>query len=228
MIIQTWSDTLTLAMQNLWSTVIGSLPNLIGALLVIIIGLIIATAFGAVIEKLISLLKIDSVLEKLGFRRFVERGGLSLNSGRFLGQLVFWLIAIAFFLAASDILRLYALSDFFRQIIYYIPNIIAAVLILVMAVLFGEFLRSLIRSSMSAAKIKGAQFVSTAAWYAIVIFAVLAALTQLGIATSIINILITGLVAMLAIAGGLAFGLGGKEYASYLIDKIREEIGGKK
>ncbi len=217
-----------MSLQSLWATVMSFLPNLIGALIVIIIGLVISTGLGALVEKIISILKLDSALEKLGFRKFVERGGISLNSGRFFGQLVFWLISIAFFLAAADILRLYALSDFFRQVISYAPNIIVAALILVVAVLLGEFLRSLIRSSMSAAKIRGANFVSSAVWYSVLVFAVLAALIQLGIASSIINIIFTGLVAMLAIAGGLAFGLGGKEYAAYMIEKIREEIGGKK
>lgn len=223
MTIQNWTDVVAGSLQNLWMVLIGFLPELIGALVIIIVGLIVASALGSLIERIISALKIDSLLQKVGLAPYFERAGLRLSTGRFLGRLVYWFLVIAFILAASDILGFWALSGFLRDVLLYIPNIIIAALIMLVAVVVGNFLRSLVKASVTASKLHASKFLGTLAWWATVIFGFLAALTQLGIAVTIINTLITGLIAMIALAGGIAFGLGGKDYAASLIDRLRRE-----
>lgn len=223
MVVQSWTDVVVSSLQNLWLGFAQFVPNLIGALIIFVVGLVVAAGLGTLVEKIFDSVKLDSFLARLGLVPHFERAGLHLRGAHFLGRLVYWFIVVAFLLAASDILGLFALSNFLRDILAYIPNIIAAVLIMLVAVVLGAFLRRVVAASVLSAKLHAAHFLGTLTWWAVVVFGLLAALVQLNIATSIINSLITGFIAMLALAGGLAFGLGGRDYATHLIEKLREQ-----
>ncbi|MEK9180003.1 MAG: hypothetical protein AAB897_01145 [Patescibacteria group bacterium] len=222
MIVQSWTDVVVSSLQGLWLGVTQYVPNLIGALVVFIVGLIVAAGLGTLVEKIFDAARLDSLLARLGLAPYFERAGLRLRGSHFLGRLVYWFIVVAFLLAASDILGLFALSSFLRDVLGYIPNIIAAVLIMLAAVVLGSFLRRLISASVLSARLHAAHFLGALTWWAVIIFGFLTALVQLNIAVSIINSIITGFIAMLALAGGLAFGLGGRDYASDLIRRLRD------
>ncbi len=222
MVVQNWTDLIVSSLQNLWLGFVGFLPNLIGSLIVLIVGLIVAAGLGTLVEKIFDAIKLDKLLSRIGLEPYFERAGLRLRGAHFLGKLTYWFIVIAFLLAASDILGLYALSGFLKDVLIYIPNILVAVLIMLAAVVVANLLRRIVSASVTGAKLHAARFLGTLTWWAVIVFGLLSALVQLNVATSIINSLITGLIAMLALAGGLAFGLGGKEYASYLVNKLRE------
>ena len=222
MVVQSWTDVVVTSLQNLWFGLVGFIPNLIGALIVLIVGLIVAAGLGTLVEKLFGAIKLDAALAKLGLGPYFERAGLRLRGAYFLGRLVYWFIVVAFFLATSDILQLFALSAFLRDVLTYIPNVIVAAVIMLASVVVAGLLKKLVVASVMSARLHAAHFLGTLTWWAVVIFGFLTALVQLNIAASIINTLITGLIAMLAIAGGLAFGLGGREYAAHLIEKLRD------
>lgn len=219
---QSWIDILGGSLQNLWWGVAGFLPNFILAIIVFIVGLIVASLVGAVVEKVFESVKLDTLLHKVGLSPYFERAGVQLKSARFLGRLVYWFIVVAFLLAVSDSLKLFALSSFLRDVLYYIPNVIVAALILLASLVVGNLAKKLVTVSVMGAKLHAAKFLGALAWWAIVTFGFFTALTQLGIAMAIIQALITGFIAMLALAGGLAFGLGGRDYAAHLIGKLRE------
>lgn len=223
MTVQSWTEMVINSLQSLWFGAINFLPSLIGALIVIIIGLIVASGLRSLIEKIVGVLKIDSLLKKIGLSPFFERAGLQINAGKFFGLLIYWFLTIVFILAATDILGLFGVSLFLRDILAYIPNIIIAILIMLAAVVLANFLKSLVKASVTGAKLHASKFLGTLAWWTIMVFGFLAALIQLGIAVTILNTLITGLIAMIALAGGIAFGLGGKDYAAYLLEKLRKE-----
>ena len=222
MVVQSWTNVVAASLQNVWLQFASFIPNLIGALIVLIIGLIVAAGLGALVEKIFEALRLDSLLEKLGVKPYFDRAGLRLRGSYFLGRLVYWFIAIAFLLAASDSLGLYALSGFLSSVLTYLPNVIAAVLIMLAAVVLGNFVRKVVLASVLSAKLHAAHFLGSLTWWAIVIFGFFAALTQLNVAVTIIQSVVTGFIAMLALAGGLAFGLGGREYAAHLVAKLRE------
>ncbi len=222
MVIQNWADVIAGSLQSLWFGVIGFLPSLLAALIVFIIGLIVASGLGALVEKVFEALRLDTFLAKLGLSPYFERAGLRLRASRFLGQLVNWFLIVAFLLAASDILRLAALSEFLREVLFYIPNIAVAVLIMLAAVVLATFLRRVVSASVLSARLHGAHFLGSLTWWSVVVFGLLASLAQLNIAAGIIGSLVNGLIAMLALAGGLAFGLGGRDYAASLVNKLRE------
>ncbi|KKW28802.1 MAG: Conserved cytoplasmic membrane protein, CmpX protein [Parcubacteria group bacterium GW2011_GWB1_52_7] len=223
MVLQTWGDVIILSLQEVWASVAGFLPLLIGALVVFVIGWIVAVSLGKVIEQIVKALKVDSVLEKLELHKVLDRAGIQLNSGAFIGGLVRWFLIVVFLLAALNILNLNEVSAFLRDVLGYIPQVVVAALILVIAALLAETAERTARASVEAAGLKGA-LVGVVTRWAIWIFAIIAALYQLGVATLLLQTLLTGLVAMLAIAGGLAFGLGGKDLAGDFLGRVRREI----
>lgn len=222
--MQDWIQIIITSFQNLWGGAVSALDNIIGALLVLIIGLIIAAGLKAVVERLVRILKLDNLLQKLGVEGYVEQAGLHLDCSKFFGKITYWFLVIVFFLAASDILGFYTLSDFLQRVVLYIPNIIVAVVIMLTAIIIGHFLKDLVKVSVKGARLRAGNFLGSLTWWTVIVFGFFAALSQLGIAVSIINSLITGFIAMLALAGGIAFGLGGKDSAKGLIEELSKHI----
>lgn len=226
MFIQTWAEVITTSLQTLWTGFIGFLPSLLGAVIVFIIGWMIATLLGKLATQIIQTLRIDQILSKMNLKRSLERANLKLDSGKFVGELVRWFFIIVFMMAATDILGLTQVTDFLKQVILYIPQLMVAVLILLAAILIANFLEKLVKASVEAAGLKSANFLAAVTKWAILVFAILAALLQLGIVPALIQTIFTGLVAALVISIGLAFGLGGKEMATRILDKTRRDIMG--
>jgi len=222
MLVQNWTDIIVGSFQNVWLQFASFIPNLVGAVLVLILGLIVAAGLGALVEKLFEAFRLDTFLEKVGLKPYFERAGLKLRGAYFLGRLVYWLIALAFLLAVSDSLGLYSLSSFLNSVLGYLQSVIGAVLVMLAAIVLATFVRRVVTASILSAKLHAAHFLGSLTWWAIVVFGFLAALTQLNIATAIIQSIVTGFIAMLAIAGGLAFGLGGKDYANHLLNRLRD------
>ncbi|KKT92104.1 MAG: CmpX protein [Candidatus Jorgensenbacteria bacterium GW2011_GWA2_45_13] len=222
--IQDWTSVVIGSLQNLWVGAIATLGSIIGAFIILLVGLIVAAGLAALIERVVSFVKLDKALSGLGLEEYFSRAGISLNSAKFFGKIVYWFFVVVFLLAASDILGFYSLSTFLKDTLLYIPNVVVAVLIMLAAVVIANFLKRLVGASVKTARLHASKFLSSLTWWAVVLFGFFAALTQLGVAVSIINSLVTGFVAMLAIAGGIAFGLGGKDYASHLISKLREHV----
>lgn len=223
-----FSNVVLSSLEDLWLDVAGFLPELVGAIVVLVIGLLVAAGLGVVVERLFRAIKLDDLLERSGVGPYFERADIKLRGSWFLGRLVYWFLVVAFLLAAAEILRLFTLSSFLRDVLLYIPNVVAAVLIMLAAVLIAGFARKLISGSVRSAKLAGADFLGTLTWWAITLFGFFAALSQLGIAEVIVNALVMGFIAMLALAGGLAFGLGGREYAAHLISRLREHTEGNR
>lgn len=225
---QAWTDIVWGSLGRLLNGVAGFIPNLVGALAVFLIGLFVAYVLGVwVVEKVLEALKFDTFLGKLGLTPYFERAGMKLRGSRFFGQLVYWFVVIAFLLAASDSLGLAAFSSFLKDVLAYIPNVAAAALIMLAAVIIANFAGRLVTASVMSARLHAAHFLGSLVWWAIAVFGFLAALFQLNVAPGIINTLITGFIAMLALAGGLAFGLGGKDYAAHLVNRLKESTGSR-
>lgn len=223
MVLQTWGDVVVASLQQVWTSVANFVPLLIGAVIIFIIGWVIAIALGKVVEQVVRALRVDHLLMKLEFEKTLERGGVKLNSGGFVGGLVRWFLIIVFLLASVNILGLSQVSDFLRDVLLYIPNVFVAALILIIAALVADTAERVIRGSVEAVGYRGSLAGIVARW-SIWVFAVVAALLQLGIAALLVQTLVTGLVAALAIAFGLSFGLGGKDAAAQFIERLRGDL----
>jgi len=224
MVITNWLDATRLAFLNITQGFLSTLLNIIGALIVFFIGWAIAIGLQKLVVQIIRTIRVDQLLEKLGTGRALEKAGIKLDVANWIGFLVKWFLIFGFLLAATDILGLRDVSGFLRSVLLYIPNIVVAAVILVVAVWFAGLVQKIVVVSISASRIKTATFVGALVKWSILIFALFAALIQLGIAPGLLQTIVTGLIAMLAIAGGLAFGLGGKDQAARFIGKVRDEM----
>ena len=221
MLVQNWIDILLSSLQGLWLEVMSFVPSLVGAIIVVVVGLIVAMGLEKVAERIIYHIKLDSLLRKLGVEMYLNRANLELNSGHFIGKFVYWFILLAFFLAASDILGFNSLSRFIGDVLFYIPNVIVAALIMIVTLIVSHFVRGLVHASVLGVRIHGGRFLASVVWWVVFVFGSLVALSQLGVANTIIETFVAGLIAMFALAGGLAFGLGGKETAGRILEKLR-------
>ncbi|MCX6762788.1 MAG: hypothetical protein NT093_03335 [Candidatus Moranbacteria bacterium] len=222
--VQTWGEAITLSLLNLWERFVAFLPALVGAILVFVAGWIVAVALGKAVEHIVKIIRIDDVVEKAGTKGRLRKAGVDFNIAKFFGGLVKWFLILVFLMAATDILHLTQVTSFLNSIVLYLPNVIVAAVILAVAFLVGNFSYAVIKGSTKVAGIVSATLLATIAKWAIVIFGLLAALIQLGVASSLINTIFIGFIAMLALAGGLAFGLGGKDEAALILKKLRHEI----
>ncbi len=228
-IISDWGVQLSSAFQGIGVQVLQFLPKLLLAIIIFIAGWVVGSVLAEVISKIVKAIKIDAVLESAGARGLLEKAGFNLNTGAFLGGLVKWFIIIVFLVTALDILNLQAVNSFLTNVVLgYIPQVIVATLILVVAAVLADLVQKIMTGGARALESKSAGMVGGIARWAIWIVAILAALNQLGIAGPMMQTLFMGLVAMLAIAGGLAFGLGGKEAASNYIEKLRGDISNRR
>jgi hypothetical protein len=223
-------DTMLLQgpLLELWNTIVAYLPNVIGAAIVFIIGIIIAVVLSSVVVRVIAVLHIDEAAQKLEMKTLFERVGIRLHIGALLGWIVKWFFIIISLIAATDILGWKEVTDYLKQVVIFVPNVIIAVIILLAGILLGNFVQNVVRSAVEAAQLASAQFLSGIAKWSILTFSFMAALVQLQIAPDLIRVLFTGLVFMLALAGGLAFGLGGKEHAAQLLSRLKKEISSEK
>jgi hypothetical protein len=224
MLLQSLAQASYDALVGLWQGFINFIPTLIGGLIIFLVGVVIGNGVAQLIEKIIEIIKLDKALEKAGVKEFTDRANISLNSGYFLGQLVKWLIILSFLVAACNIWGLTAVGEFLRSVVNFLPRLIVAVLIMLAAIVLGEYFARFVKASVAGSGLKFQGFLASLARWAFYIFGLLAALSQLQVATYIINTLFTGIVAMLALAGGLAFGLGGKELAQEMLRKFKEEL----
>lgn len=216
--------TLQESFNNVLRGVINFLPNFLIAILVVVVGWIVGAIVGKAIAHIVRVLKVDNIFRGTEVEKTIHRGGFKLDIGMFLGGLVKWFLIIAFLLAALNVLGLAGVNGFLQDVLRYIPNVVAAVLILLIAALVGDVLQKVVRGSAAAAGFRSAGLLGSVTRWSIWIFAILATFYQLGIASAFVQTLFTGVIIALSLAFGLAFGLGGQDAAARYIEKIKDEI----
>ena len=225
MIFNAWADTLSQSFQNLSFGLVAFIPNLIVAIVIFIVGWLVGVGLGRVVKQVIDALRVDQALRATGLERILSRAGFELSSGKFLGFLVKWFFIIVFLVASLDVLHLTVVNVFISEVVLgYLPQVIVAVMILLVAAILSEAAESVVSGSAKAANVRSAGFLGKVARYAIWIFAILTALAQLNVATEFMQTLFTGIVIAVSLAVGLAFGLGGQKAAERYIDNLHSDI----
>ncbi len=217
-------NVLQVSVLNLWDTILSYLPNILGAAVVFLAGLLVAYALSHLVIRVVAMLRINELFARAELKGFLDRMGLTLDVGQLLGWIVKWFFVVVALIAATDILGWEQVTDYLKQVVLYLPNVIIAVIILLSGILLANFVRNVVKKAVSAAELASADFLSGIAKWSILVFSFMAALVQLQIAPDLIRVLFTGLVAMLSLAGGLAFGLGGRDHASRVLDRLRRDI----
>lgn len=219
------SDIVQIPLLDVWTGVAMFLPKLVAAVVVFLVGWVIAILLGKVAYHVVRVLHIDNALAKVGFRQAWEKSGFKLDSAKLFYELVKWFFVVVFLMAATNILGLNEVTQFLRTVVYYLPNVIVAAIILLIGILVAKFLENLVKASVKAAGLVSGNFLGVLTKWSVFVFSLLVALSQLGVASDIIRIVVVGFVAAFSLAVGLAFGLGGVRHADEMIGHLKKRMG---
>ena len=212
-----WKDVFTLSLQGAWFGFVMFVPKLIVAILLFVIGWILGSLIAKAFEQVFAALKVDKALNSVGAAQAFEKTGMRLNTGYFLGQVARWFVIIVFLISSLSLVLGpdNQVNVFLRQdVLLFLPQVIIAALILIIAAVVSEGISKAVTASARSMNLRSANLLGAIAKYAVWIFAFIIALGQLGIAPYYMSVLFTGIIAMLALGGALAFGLGGREAAA--------------
>lgn len=219
--VNAYLDILGQALVDTTLTILSFLPSVIIALVIFTIGWFFGTVLGRAVDHLISVLRVDTALHRAGFDKISEKAGVRISVAGFLGATVKWLVVVAFTIASAEILGLSQVTQLLRDILVYIPQVIVAAIILVVAMLLGDFVSRVVSHSVKATGMNGDLAAQMSKWAIVIVGGVFPALTQLRIASGLVEVLFTGVVFAIALALGLSFGLGGRDAAAKAIEKMK-------
>lgn len=220
--ISDWGDAVFLALSNALNAFLNAIPLVIGALLIIIIGWIIAGVLARLTTEVLRRVGADRLFAEHADRVYGERTR-SITPSVVAGELVKWLVRLVFLVAAANVLGLTQVSELLNDVLLWIPNLIVAAIILLVAPLLARFVRGTIEVAAGEMGFTNASLLGRIAEIAIVAFAVIIVINQLGIAANLVNTLFIGIVAAVSLAFGLAFGLGGRDVAAQLTQRWYEQ-----
>src|SRR5919112_302806 len=200
-------------LQDALSAFFSYIPQLIGAIVILIVGYVVARVLQAVVGRVLQGIGFDRWMERGGIKQFFDRAETNQTPASILGALVFWFVFIIAITMAADALGIPQVSVVLAQLIAYIPNIIAAILILILAALLANFISGIVRGA------TGSDILASIARYAIIVYAAFAALTQLGVAVQLTANTFLIVLGAVALAGAIAFGIGGREVARDILKK---------
>lgn len=203
-----------------WHSFVNSLPNFFTGLVILVLGLVVANALKRLLLSLFAYVKFDNLLQRA---KLLERGEVRLWE-EVIAEIVRWSVTILFLVPTLEVWGLSRATELINQFIYYLPNIIVAVVIGFVGLIFANLTSDLVLRSVKTMGATSAKLLAAFAKSAVTFFTVLVVLNQLGVAQDLVRILFTGIVGMLALAGGLAFGLGGKEHARNVLDSIQKKV----
>jgi hypothetical protein len=205
------------AVNAMLTSFLAALPSIVGALLLLVIGWIVAGIVGGFVARLLRKVGVDQLATKAGITAFLQRARLKLDAPGLVGGIITWYVRLIFVVMAANAVGITAVSDVLGQIIAFIPNLLVALLILGAFAWLAGVTRNLVLGATESAAVPNSGALATLAYATVLGFGIVAAASQIGVAATLINILFTGIVAAIAIAFGLAFGLGGREEAAQVL-----------
>lgn len=211
------------SLRSFWLELSSFLPQLVGAIVLFIVGWLLAKVVQRIVRRGLQLIRFDVLAEKSGIEGFLLQGGVRFTTVTLVSNIVYWFILLTVILAALNTLGLQAAADLFNQIILYIPNVLVAIIVLIFGALFAKFVRSATFTYLSNVGIDGAEVISTVAQYAILVFTVSIALEQLAIGGEILVSAFQIAFGALCLALAIAFGLGGKEWAGRILENLSKK-----
>ncbi|EFH90227.1 mechanosensitive ion channel family protein [Ktedonobacter racemifer] len=223
--IGNWGAAVWNSLVGVLAAVFAFIPKLVGFLVILLIGFIIAKALEKAVVWLCHRANVDAASERAGLVNLERRLNTDINVARLLGRVAFWFVFLIFLVPASDSLGLPTISNLLSTIVAYIPNVFVAILALFLGTLLATFVGDLVLGATASSGVGNPRVFSTITRVAIIALATLLALYQLQIAPAILQTLFAAIVGALALAFGLAFGLGGRESAQQLLQRTEGRFG---
>lgn len=222
MIYQTFSavspqEAVSIAVNNILATGVAFIPRLLAAIVMFLFGLLLAGWVKTIVKKVLQLVNISQFTKNSAIDTFLKEAQVKVKIEELLGEVARWLIVILFFITAVNILGLTTVSAFLTGVLSYLPKVFSAALIFVAGLVVAGFVEGVVKGAVGSINPATGRLVGKMSSYTVMIFTSLAAISELGIAAQFINSLFIGFVAMLALAFGLAFGLGAKDIVASLL-----------
>src|SRR5438105_8806969 len=213
-----YSDTLSASFRDAFSMILSAIPRILGFIVIVAIGWFVSSVLARGVMGLLRAIRFDELMQRSGLADFMNKMGTGLDSAGVIAGLVKWIVRIVVLLVAFDVLGLPAVSDVMRQLLLWLPNLVVAIFVLFIGGIAARALGNIVRGATAEAGVVNPETLSNVVRTTVWSFAIVVAINQLGIATNLITTLFTGFVAALAIALGLAFGLGGRDLASRTLE----------
>jgi small-conductance mechanosensitive channel len=214
-----WSDAMMTSLAAAMALLFSAIPKILGFLLIVIAGWFIASLVDKGLAALLRAVRFNELAQKAGIADFVQKMGVDTDAAGMIGLVVKWFIRLIALVVAFDALGLPAVSDVLRQLLLWLPNVIVALVVLVIGGLAARTLSNLVRGAASEAGLTNANMLSKVASVVVWAFTIVVAVNQIGIATELVNTLFMAVVGAMALGLGLAFGLGGRETAAEILRK---------
>lgn len=215
-------DLVNIVLVDFFRSIGSFLPNLIGGLLILIVGFLIGSIFKHLILTVFTFLKVDNLFQKT---RLFGKGQIKVWI-EVLTEIFKWMLIIVFLIPTLEVWGLSRATAVLNQFLFYLPNVVVAVVIAFVGLMAANLGADLVRHSVKTMGANSANSLAVFTRWSITFFTVLVVLNQLGVAQDLVRILFTGIVAMLSLAGGLAFGLGGKDVAKEILEELKKKLEG--
>jgi len=212
-----WGQAMMTSIAAALAMFLGAIPKVIGFAVILIVGWIIASLIAAAVAALLRAVKFNDLAQRSGLSSFVQKTGIRTDAAGTLATIAKWFVRLIVLVVAFDALGLPAVSQVLQQLLLWIPNLVVALVVLVLAGLAANAVHGLVRGATAQAGVGNPDLLANLARGAIWAFAIVIAVNQLGIATTLVNTLFMATVGAVALALGLAFGLGGRETAGLIV-----------
>lgn len=222
--VSAWQTALVASWGQVWISVLGILPKILGAVIVFAIGLLLAYWAKRLVTELLRALKLEKLSKSTGIDAYLSKADVKLDLTGLIGTLVEWLIILVFFLAVVEILGLDVVSTVLTRVLGYIPNVVAAALIFAAGYIVAGFADGLVRGALVSVDHDAARPVGRLARWFILIVTFFAAVDQLQIARGLISTFFQGLTYTIVLILGLSVGLGAKDLVAKILDDWYEKI----
>lgn len=222
-----WNVLIIEPVQEMLNRAAAFVPSLLGAFVILVVGWIIAGLIKTLANKILNIFRFDVLAHSAGISKILTKGGVKLTASEILSALVYWLVMIMVIIMVVNALGLTVASQLLDGLLSYIPRVISALFVLVIGLFLGNFVSGVVRTAASNANIPQPELLSGLSQYAIVIFAVIISLEQLGIATILVSTTFNILFGAICFGSALAFGLGGKDAAARYIEELRRKFSHK-
>lgn len=213
-------ETLLASINNAVSAIALFVPKLLAGAVILLIGIIVGSILKRVVVEVFRALKVEAFLHKYGVPEMKE----DLTWTNILGEVVRWFVIVIFLIPTAEVWNLPRITTALNQVLFYLPNVFVAAVLALVGFVFARLTHDVILAGAKGVDPATASTAATVARWAVQVFVILAVLSQLGVATDLIRILFTGFVAMLAVAGGIAFGLGGQSAAKDTVESLRKRL----
>lgn len=223
-VIDTWGTEVRDVLQQTWDRIVEFAPNVIGAVLIVLIGAVVGMILGYIVTRILQAVRVQSLSDQSRFTEVLRKAKLGSDIAEISGSFVKWVTVLAFLIPAAAVLQVEGARDFFEGMLLYVPKVLGVAVFVIFGAMLTDVLAKMARVSVDSLGLTLGKIVDALVRWSMYIFIALTAMFALGVAREFIVIMFTGLIAALAIGFGLSFGLGAQTHMNDLVKRIREEL----